>query len=284
MTVVNVSITQSEPTVLGQPLDAPTLAGQTSSVVFGGRVDFTDLRIDKIGKHKIAFTAVSGARASLQKASEDGDSMAFGGVGEKFGHAPNIITVTTWIIVRPSAGFKLQVVQEAWPGVQMGKATAGASGNPFAQQPGVIVTDAGGNRISDDSAAARSSITAALLRSPCSPLPACCGGNFEDCVSAFGTSGLIGNVYGQMVNGGILFTDLSVSLLGTYSIVFYSTSSTGQLLPDVSATQLEIIAGIAPQILILRQPSDVLRVLAGDIFDTSAAIADDGESLSQLHL
>ena len=276
MSRVNVTIGQSLPCcgLLGAQFSTPTLGGSTSVGAEGGRVVFTDLIIDKIGKHKIVFSALSGARASVQPS--EADSMrrdtVFGGVGEPFGHAPTKIFTEVWLVVRPGNAHKLQVVQEAWPGSAEGQITAGVSSKVFAQQPGVILVDAGGNRIADDSEVATSTITAALLKDPCSPLPACCGGQLGVCLQAFSTAGLAGNREGVMAKGGILFSDLSVAPLGTYSLMFYGSTAFQAV---VSTTPLEIIAGPASRLLILRQPGTI-PVIAAEIFDTSVAVADDG--------
>jgi len=277
-TRVNVSITQSLPCcgLLGAQFYPPTLFGHTHLVALGGQVIFTDLIIDKIGKHKLVFSAVSSNRASVLPATDDasGGTTVSGGVGQPFAHTPRMITAERWVIVQTAQAHSLQLVQEPWPGMIQGKGTVGSSGRPFAQQPGIILTDAGLNRISDASPAATSIITAALLRSPCSPLPACCGGILGVCLEAFATSGLSGNVEGALAAGGYLFTDLTINKLGSYVLVFYGTLAMS--LRAAVSTNLQIEAGFASRIIVLRQPAATSPIIAGEFFDTSATVADDG--------
>jgi hypothetical protein len=275
---VNVTILLSLPCcgLLGAQFYTPTLGGCTSVVAEHGLAVFTDLVIDKIGRHKVVFSAISGARASVQLSAAD---TVFDGMGLPFS-APARISTEVWLIVRPGDANKLQVVQEAWPGSSEGKVAAGLSAQVFTQQPGVILVDAGGNRIADDSAVATSIITAALLKDSCFPLPACCGGQLDVCLQAFKAAGFGGDRERKMAKGGLLFSDLSVALVGTYSLLFYSSSTASVLAFQgvVSSTPIQIIAGPASRLLILRQPGTV-PVFAGEVFDTSAAVVDDGGNI-----
>jgi len=273
---VNVTIAQSLPCcgLLGAQFYTPTLGGGTSVVAEHGRAVFTDLVIDKIGRHKVVFSAISGARASVQLPAAD---TVFGGVGLPFSYAPTRISTEVWLIVRPGVANKLEVVQEAWPGSSKGKVAVGLSAQVFTQQPGVILVDAGGNRIADDSAVATSIIRAALLKDACFPFPACCGGQLDVCLQAFEAAGLGGDRERKMVKGGVLFSDLSVTLIGTYSLLFYGSSMASALAFQgvVSTTPIQIITGPASRLLILHQPGTV-PVFAGEVFDTSVAVVDDG--------
>ena len=279
-TVVNVSIIQSLPCcgLLGTIFETPSLAGRTSIVAQAGTVVFTDLHIDKIGRHLLHFSAVSGAAASVH--GEAPNFYTFGGVGERYPHTRAVISVNLWIIVRPGRARSLHVVQEAIAAVVDGKPVAGRSSQPFAVQPAVVLRDRGGNRISNEAAwGATAQITAALLREPCLPLPECCPppGDFEACRSKYGTvpgmPGIEGTIHRALEKGGVLYTDLAMSILGEYRFIFYAPL----LLTAVAKTTLRVEAGQAARIVVMTQPK--ATVIAGENFVVSAKVADLGGNL-----
>jgi hypothetical protein len=265
-TFVDVSIVRSQPCcgLIGGQFETPTLGGRTSMAATGGKVLFSDLRIDKIGKHLIRFRATSGARASvhLDVAS------AFGGVGKSWPYSQSEIETSTWVVVRPGRAFRLQVVQEALTGMNSGGTSTGLTNEPFARQPAIVLWDRGGNRISDEAAwSASASITATLVQNACAPLPECCGGEVQICLQRFGTNGLKGTFELALKKGGILYSDLSISRLGSYSLLFYATS----LQPAISSTVLQIIAGTASQILVETQPKEEVNLTSSAMHGASVS-------------
>jgi len=288
-TVVNVSITKSMPCcgLIGAAFETPSLSGRTSYTANGGTVKFTDLVIDKIGKHRLEFSALSSSRASIvgveaEPAGEEEASQSasanptevYGGIGDRYLHAPRRISVDFWLIVRAGTAHELRLVQEPWAGILDGQPSPGRSGQALAQQPAVILFDRGGNRISDDKAeGAKATVTAVLLKTPCSPLPACCGGVVATCIAAYSAPGLSGRVEARLSKGGVIFTDLQLNFLGSYSLGFFGAS----FQPAVSAVPLQVSAGAPARLLVLRQPA--AAVVAGEQFEASARVVDLGGNL-----
>jgi hypothetical protein len=93
----------------------PSLGGSRSIVAQQGILALTDLSIDKMGRHQLRFAAWPGVRASLQPVLleangipvDSGQKRVFGGLGLSSELLTGVMSVSTWLIVRPGKAYKL---------------------------------------------------------------------------------------------------------------------------------------------------------------------------------
>ncbi|EKX53222.1 hypothetical protein GUITHDRAFT_100931 [Guillardia theta CCMP2712] len=216
---VNVSILSSQSCCgyVGYDYADAKIYGTTSILLEKGIGTYTDLRIDKVGRHLLQFFC----------RLRDG----------------SIVQRTQWIYILINTPSRIDLYQIT---------AAASTGEPLSIQPAVIVVDAGGNRIRDQrQEASVATVTAALFMPDiCRSMPQCCSTSASTCIS-LQLNGLLGQTVQQFDQGAVRFTDLHIDNPGLWSIVFI----TDGILPAVVAITVQ--QGSAVQLIVSSQPISV---------------------------
>eukprot|EP00960_Hanusia_phi_P028440 747415-Hanusia_phi.AAC.7 len=209
---VNVSISSSESCCgyIGYDFGNAKIYGKSSIQLERGFAAYTDLKIDKVGRHFLEFSC------KLQ----DGTLAQTG----------------QWIYILINQPLRIDLFQIS---------SDASTGELLLTQPALLVVDAGGNRIRDQrQEASVATVTAALFPSNvCLLLPQCCTVTASSCLS-LQLNGLLGGTIQRFDQGGVRFTDLHVDNPGVWSMLFISEG----ILPAIATITIQQVADVVAHV------------------------------------